>query len=87
MPRRAKRQLVNHQDVADRARKTPGVDVPVGPYRSAYSAKDTARSINSTYRMPMYEPAGSFEARADYDADQEPIVLVRYVGQPQGGEV
>jgi hypothetical protein len=51
----------------------------VGWYRSTYSAKSAAREICGAYTRPTYAPAGSFEARAEFDGDGA-AVIARYIG-------
>jgi hypothetical protein len=76
--RLAKRPAADHGAMADTLRETPGVWRSVHTYRSKFSADGIAHGIRSGLRF--YGPAGSFEARVEYDPDGEPVVVARYVG-------
>lgn len=79
-----RRSNINHFEVADACRRTPGVWLPVGEYGSTQSANGVAWYIkaakeNRTVKRSAYEPAGSFEARwtlTEFGARVE----ARYVG-------
>lgn len=79
-----RRSNINHFEVADACRRTPGVWLPVGEYGSTQSANGvawyiTAAKENRTVKRSAYEPAGSFEARwalTEFGARVE----ARYVG-------
>jgi len=79
MSRLAKRRNVNHTDVAATLRANPQKWHEIGEYRATTSADDTARRIRLAERAPMYEPAGSFEARVAL-TEFGAIVAARYVG-------
>lgn len=69
----------DHHAAAAQLRALPGVWMQVAVYRARYTAETTALAIRTAYRRPMYEPAGSFEARTVQYGD-ETAVQARYVG-------
>lgn len=78
-----RRSNINHFEVADACRRTPGEWLPVGEYGSTQSADGVAWYIETAAAArsarSAYEPAGSFEARwtlTEFGAHVE----ARYVG-------
>ncbi|MGW4043031.1 hypothetical protein [Streptomyces sp. NPDC004721] len=79
MSRPVKRPYIRHAEVAARLRSQLGVWGEVGEYPSAKSAEDAVRRIQTAYQAPMYQPAGSFEARVE-GTELYTLVFARYVG-------
>jgi hypothetical protein len=67
---------VDHQHAADQARQMAGQWVLAGTYGSRASAV-TAAYVVRTGRMPVYQPAGAFEARPEITQDGADL-WVRY---------
>ncbi|MDI5965813.1 hypothetical protein [Streptantibioticus silvisoli] len=77
---RAAHTLVRHQPIADALREVPGLELPVGTYSARHNAKNVAYRIIHAYRLPYYEPAGSYTARCE-DTEMGTAVYARYVGE------
>lgn len=75
------RRNVKHAQVAARLRARPGVEMPVGVYVDATSARVMARNVRDG-GLPAYQPAGTFEARIAPSPNRDGCVLhARYIGE------
>jgi hypothetical protein len=78
--RLAARPRADHQHAANQARQMTGQWVLAGTYASKASATSAAFQAR-TGRIPAYQPAGSYEARAELTEDGADL-WVRYVADP-----
>lgn len=78
MTRPGNQPPATHREVANRARREPGVWVRVNAYRTHPYAVNAAGQIRAAGKhMTAYAPAGSFETRIE-DTELETEVYVRY---------
>jgi hypothetical protein len=77
--RKGHARQVSHALVAERARETPGVWVPVSVYASTDAASGMTRAIRGG-GIKAYAPAGSFQGAYTRGDDDGSPVWVRYVG-------
>ncbi|MFD5564469.1 hypothetical protein [Kitasatospora griseola] len=71
--------MIRHQPIAEGLRAVPGQWAEVGNYRWHTAAKSAIHCIHNG-SLPSYQPAGSFEAEARFDADGDAHAWARYVG-------
>lgn len=81
---RRKGKPTNHHQVAAQLRQRPGLWHRVTIYPSQQTAKGRAWAIRTAYRLPMYSPAGAFEAGTQ-PFGLGTAVIARYVGTAKGG--
>ncbi|MFJ5151442.1 hypothetical protein ACIQCF_07610 [Streptomyces sp. NPDC088353] len=86
MSRPKKRRQICHAEVAARLRNQPDVWGEVGEYPGLKSAEDVVRRIRTARQAPMYQPAGSFEARIA-GTELYTLVFARYVGHTAAVQV
>ncbi|MFJ8345114.1 hypothetical protein ACIQ9J_01805 [Streptomyces sp. NPDC094153] len=79
MSRPKKRRQIRHAEVAARLRNQAGVWSEVGEYPGVKGAEEVARRIQTAHQMPMYEPAGAYEAEVEL-TEFGARVTARYVG-------
>lgn len=84
-PRSGSRRIVRHAEIAAALRGRPGMWQLLGHWQSCGGAEGTALRIRYAYQAPMYEPAGSFEARTEVTTTGC-RVLARFVGQQPNDE-
>ena len=76
-----RRPYTDHGRAAIRLRACPGRELPVATYPYPTSASTIASSIR-TGALPAYQPAGSFQARYEANADRTGwTVYGRYIGE------
>lgn len=79
MSRLAPWPVASHQRAAQALKAQPGLWRRVAVYRASYTAKAMAGRIRTGRELPVYGPAGSFEARTEIVGDCTAVVA-RYVG-------
>jgi DNA-binding CsgD family transcriptional regulator len=70
-----------HVKRAARLRKRPGVERIVADYSARNSAYRAVQHIR-TGQLPGYQPAGCFDARADFGDNGRWLVIARFTGAP-----